>query len=503
MMDKSLKGCFVLQRRFAYLGHELAILLKERGVNEFCGYVHLRESYEFLKQQKDIRYTSLILDEDIQKQYKNEKLDREFLKNFEAEYGTVWRFINVDRVIRHGQLVREYPHDASPYTEEEMQRIAQVFAKRLLEFLEREKPDFIFMYQPGALGSLMLYDIAKKKGIAVLVIVPTSTRDRIALSETYDRLTWVEAAFRDNLNKKPGEITTYNDAKKLIGEFRKKPVIYSTVYDSLIKHGTLRQFEFFLPRNIGNTIAYLRLLFRNWRDPELRSDYTTINPFWYIYDRVKRKLRNLRGVSDLYDEFDPGVPFVFFPLHFEPELSVLLLSPDDTDQLAIVKRLASAVPRGVYVYVKEHPQMTPFRPRRFYKELKKIPNVKLLRPELSSFKIIPASKLVATITGSAGWEATLLGKPVLTFGNVFYNALPSVAYSGSPEGLAALVQEQLAAKVDDDVLVRFVAALLEDSAECDIFTVWEKIENARERRESLKSFADLVAQKAKLLCKIS
>jgi hypothetical protein len=62
-----MKGCFVLQRRFAYLGHELAILLKGRGVDEFCAYAHMRESSDFLKSQGDIGYKSIMLDEEIQK----------------------------------------------------------------------------------------------------------------------------------------------------------------------------------------------------------------------------------------------------------------------------------------------------------------------------------------------------------------------------------------------------------------------------------------------------
>ena len=63
-----MKGCFILQRRFALIGHELAVLLRDRGeVDECCAYVHLRSSYDFLAGQKEISYTNLILDEEIQK----------------------------------------------------------------------------------------------------------------------------------------------------------------------------------------------------------------------------------------------------------------------------------------------------------------------------------------------------------------------------------------------------------------------------------------------------
>ena len=64
-----MKICFVLQRRFAYIGHALAELLNQKyGVREFCGYVSVRESFNFIKKQSSPRFTRLLLDEDIHRQ---------------------------------------------------------------------------------------------------------------------------------------------------------------------------------------------------------------------------------------------------------------------------------------------------------------------------------------------------------------------------------------------------------------------------------------------------
>jgi hypothetical protein len=348
---------------------------------------------------------------------------------------------------------------------------------------------------------MILYAIAKKRGIPTITIIPTSTRNRNVVSERYDRMTWVEELFERNKKVKSADVPHYAEARQYIDEFRNKPVIYSAVYSSLIKHGKWKQFDFLSPRNLGRTFNYLLLPIREWRrSPERQSDYTTIHPFWYFFDRIARKLRNIYGVDDLYDTYDATKSFVFYPLHFEPELSILLLSPFDADQIAIVKRLAQSVPAGTYVYVKEHPQMTPFRPRRFYKELKKILNVKLLRPELSSFNIIRDSKIVAIISGSAGWEATIFGKPVITFGEVFYNAVSSAPRSRIPEDLPALVRKQLhRSESNDEEITRFLAALFEDSATCDLLKVWEKTESSEEKREELKDFAELIAKKIRIV----
>src|SRR3989344_2952765 len=265
MTSNGVKGCLVLQRRFAYLGHELAILLKEKhGISEFCGFVHERDGYDFLTKQTDLAYSGLILDEDIQKRNRGEKLDMEYLRDFEREYGNLWEFITVDRVIRQGQLVREYPYDTPPYTYEEMLRIVQVYAKALLAFVDAQKPDFLFVYQQGALGTLMLCAIAKKKGVPTIFVVPSITENRTVVSERYDRLTWIEERFRESLKKNAHAVEGYEEARTFIETFRKKPVMYSTVYSSLIKHGKWKQFDFLSPRNLKRTYSYIRLAITQW-----------------------------------------------------------------------------------------------------------------------------------------------------------------------------------------------------------------------------------------------
>jgi len=71
-----MKACLLLQRRFAYAGHAMALTLQKKyGITDFCGYVYLRSSLEFLKSQKEINYAELLLEEDVFKQYENEPLD--------------------------------------------------------------------------------------------------------------------------------------------------------------------------------------------------------------------------------------------------------------------------------------------------------------------------------------------------------------------------------------------------------------------------------------------
>ena len=66
-----MKICFLAQRRFAHISHYLALALKKNhGITEFCAYTSLRTSYDFLQNQKEINYGTLLLDEEIHKLYK-------------------------------------------------------------------------------------------------------------------------------------------------------------------------------------------------------------------------------------------------------------------------------------------------------------------------------------------------------------------------------------------------------------------------------------------------
>ena len=140
--------------------------------------------------------------------------------------------------------------------------------------------------------------------------------------------------------------------------------------------------------------------------------------------------------------------------------------------------------------------MVIFRPRWYYKKLKKIPNVKLIKPNIPSFDLIAKAKLVVTITGTAGWEASFLKKPVITFGNIFYNRLSFVKNCRSYEDLPLIVKNQLEHfQYSEEELVHFIAAILEESAHVSLPYLWEKETNMEKKKAGLVGFTDLIAKK--------
>lgn len=497
-----MKGCFILQRQFAYIGHEIAVHLQEHyGVTEFCGYSYLRSSYDFLKSQTKIHYSELLSDEEVHERYKNEELNPEYLNELEKEFGIpfLWPFLKVDRVLMSNQLVRDYPYDKSHYTHEELLRILQVHAKAIRSMLEKERPDFLFCSVIGGVGAMLLYHMAKKMGVKTFVVLSTCLRNRWLISENYENFSYVDPIFLSELPTRRNT-ESWRKAELFLEEFRKKPIPYFKNTTPEAQAVTQRkQFQFLYPNNLGKSVSIqIKTLYQHLTDPG-RHDYSYINPWNSLKDKLVRKIRNAIGNEDLYDDFNPTVDFAFFPLHYEPEVSLLLQAPYRENQIRTIQDIARSLPVQFTLYVKEHPVMVEFRPRKFYKELKKIHNVKLIRPTISSFAITPYAKLITTITGTVGWEAVLLKKPVISFGHQFYNSLSMVKYCHDIETLPLLVQEQLYKTSDDDEeLIAFIASVLDDSIEIDLQTLWNSENDRLKQHEGLRPLADLLAKKLDL-----
>ena len=119
--------------------------------------------------------------------------------------------------------------------------------------------------------------------------------------------------------------------------------------------------------------------------------------------------------------------YAYFPLHLQPEMTTSSLGGMYVDQMLAIERLARKMPSGSRVVVKENPKQNEYqRPESFYMRLAAIPNVVLAPTETSTFDLIRGSLFVATVTGTAGWEAVNLGKPALVFGKAWYERLPGV-----------------------------------------------------------------------------
>jgi hypothetical protein len=154
---------------------------------------------------------------------------------------------------------------------------------------------------------------------------------------------------------------------------------------------------------------------------------------YYLISKLAMRLRARRDAKRLTDGSYPWLkdlgdrPFIFFPLHVEPEASLQGQSPEYLSQLNAIVSLSRSLPAKYVLVVKEHLGAVGRRPEDFYGQIKALKNVVMLDLRELGKDVVEKSSLVATISGTAGLEAAIIGLPVITFGrHNSYNILPHV-----------------------------------------------------------------------------
>ncbi len=167
------------------------------------------------------------------------------------------------------------------------------------------------------------------------------------------------------------------------------------------------------------------------------------------WGRVKLTARRTIGSFYLrrickYDQLaDIQGKIAYYGLHVQPENAVDVLGSYRSDQLKLIKDIRRALPVDATLVIKEHPNFLGQRTRRFFTELRNIPNVKLLRHDVSSFDVYSRAGLVVTISGTMAYEAGLLGIPAVTLSPMYFGGLSSVHYCSSLGDLKELTHRLL------------------------------------------------------------
>ncbi len=396
----------------------------------------------------------------------------EYIKELEEEYGlpSLWPYLILDRSL---MMEPEYEiSPTSPFTHEELLRILQVKFREIRKFLEREKPDFVVGVNIGSLGNLAFYNIVKKMGIKIFVIDTARIRNLVTFTDNDKILSGVEEIFK-NIRENGYQSPFKKTAQEFLEEFRAHPA--PPEYAKEEKPVSKGKMILSLPKKIFTGVRFTtKSIFDYYGNPH-RTDLTVENPLQVIREKVVRRLRMRRDMSKFYNKTDFNEDFAFFPLHFEPEIATLLYPQLYANQRNLIRQIAQSLPVGFKLYVKEHPAMLEYRPTEYYREIKKIPNVKLVPTSTSSFDLMKYGKLMTVITGTVGLEATFLRKPVITFGEVYFNSLSMIKRCGAIEDLPSLIKDRLNNyKYDEQEVLDFVTAIFEDSIAFDFMGLWVK-----------------------------
>jgi len=155
-----------------------------------------------------------------------------------------------------------------------------------------------------------------------------------------------------------------------------------------------------------------------------------------------------------------GRRIVYFPLHLEPEVALLSVSPEFNNSIEMISWISKALPADAVLVIKEHPLSFGVRARSYYERVLRIPNACWADPQVQSWDWIEQATIVATITGTAAIEAVHHGKPVLSYGqHQVVNYLPSVRFASDYRSTREAIGELLDGKADAEVCARSRRAL--------------------------------------------
>lgn len=407
------------------------------------------------------------------------KPDLEKLAQYEKELGGeagLFGAIVADRRLFMGPDCTYTQDYRRRFSDEELLCILQSGLERTEELFNRLKPEVIVSFICVTMLDYLVYLFAKARGVRVLNLKPTRVGDRVGFSgflndpspefaEAYQRIL------------KSGRSDFFDEADKYILRVREQHGRYEGVVspsDRPALKADLKKFSRIrrLVKSLKDHQSYL--------NSEAAKDNHVPNPIralWFsgvLNPRRAKKLRNHLKDKYLHESDLKDLRYVFFPLHTEPEVSLLVYGRPYVNQTEIIRMLAMSLPVDMVLVVKEHPWMVGKRSLSAYDKMLSIPRVRLVDPRLDARTLVQSSQLVAVVTGSVALEAAMLGKPVITLGDCPYNLLPEtmVRRCEDPRHLQILIRDLLKSHSNnDEALKAYVSAVYETTSGVNLYSV--------------------------------
>jgi len=403
---------------------------------------------KFLEKQSLVPFKKIF---DLHKEPYNFKKnpDVNYLKKFEEKYGiNIWQNAFAD-----GKLVNYNPF--YQFNHNEILCIFEHECKFFENILENVKPDYMLIKTTDHHRIHLLYEMCKSLGISTFTLSPTRIGYRMMISSGFDEIennkinssTSSSKDFDVNLESYLNKFNTF-EQQQTRGEDKHKQKSRKKNLFANLDDGN---FYINFGRTRGKIIARL-LEFKILRKRQRRQKF---------FDKFAIK------------KLDTNTPFVYFPLHVEPERTITLTQPFFRDQLEIITRIAKTLPVNYKLYVKEHPFMLKtrssiiFREISYYKKIISLPNVELVHPTLSPKQIYPNCSIVVTISGTSPIEAAFYKKPSIVFSDVSYSYLPFISRIRNIEELPNIIKKSLNQKFDFSELDDYVRKVHENSFEID------------------------------------
>lgn len=290
--------------------------------------------------------------------------------------------------------------------------------------IAKYKPDLVLLTSlPHTAFTHVIYALAKLFGIKVImfdgVVIGEPISDRMLMYvDSWEKSAPLERAWEKNKGKNFSLEDLSQDLQDYYRLHTKESLDPTPVYIKDDKK--LYSFS-----NVA--LLKIKIIFGSIKDGTLFEKILL-----YVAKISKENIR--QEYQNVQKEADMKQKFVYLPLHYQPECTTNPLGDMFADQILMIEILSASLPPGWLLYVKEHPtqwfsrglNFFSSRYRGYYKRIARLPNVRLIPIKTDNYALIRHAQAVATVTGTAGFEALIRGKPAIVFGYPWYMDCPGV-----------------------------------------------------------------------------
>lgn len=394
------------------------------------------------------------------------------LREYEKTLGdpVFWNALLADRRIFFGYRCKSRQDYKSRFSYEEMGGILLTAIEQIEAFISATQPGLIIGFGTSTIGDYVFYLFAQSRGIPYLQLKATKINNRVAFND--DVVALSSHIQKTYFSSEPLPEWAMNEARSYIAAVKMRGIRYEGAIQ------TKRRFS--LKDNIKAVLTGLAVDMRRLRNKETREDNHVESMFLnHFHERFRNPFRNWLIARQLgkqvldFAEIKKLSDFAFYPLHFEPEVSLQVFGRPFQNQIELARTLAASLPAGMLLLVKEHPRARGYRSMNYYRKLLEIPNLRLVDSRLPTYVLVQRARLVAVVSGSTGLEAVICERPVVTFGIPVYNILHGnmLHHAGDLNNLAWDIQQLLQNyRYDERRLCQYIGSTIMGSAPVDLYT---------------------------------
>jgi hypothetical protein len=276
------------------------------------------------------------------------------------------------------------------------------------EFLIASKATHLLLSQIEEYEAKMLIALGRELGVEVMV--PTTCRNlggsffssdaqetlptaRSATPELVDRATSIVRRFREEGGSTSPPPDHYDPNDERLSDFQPSLPLRTARY-------------------IRRTLSRPEMFERDHLRASLLNNLPRIrDSIWWARTKIAEGQYDV-GATDALPR-----RFIFYPLQMTPESSINTPAPFFVDQMRAIDAIRFAMPNDCHLLVKEHPSSISTRPVSFVRAARRRAGVVVAHCRMPSRELIQRAACTISVTGTATFEAFLLGRPSLVLGS--------------------------------------------------------------------------------------